>query len=179
MLRSGQISCPYETILPKNRSFCHTLLIQLLCRCIPRNRVRPNRLISIPFSNSFTYFSQNAHILHTFCSQTCFNINTVRWNKHLTANKTFLFITGLQPCCSPPPAKSAAFGPPPWSSQKRAFVRPECFPQKAENIPVFYWAEICQGVFLQSSVPFVLTSSKKNATIMPLSITALLFRCRG
>lgn len=39
--------------------------------------------------------------------------------------------------------------------------------------------EICQGVFLQSSVQFALTSSKKNAIIMSLSIMMLLFRRRG
>ena len=36
-----------------------------------------------------------------------------------------------------------------------------------------------QGVFLQSSVQFALTSSKKNAIITPLSIITLLFRRRG
>ena len=36
-----------------------------------------------------------------------------------------------------------------------------------------------QGVFLQSSVQFALTSSKKNAIITPLSIITLLFRRIG
>ena len=37
----------------------------------------------------------------------------------------------------------------------------------------------CQGVLLQSSVQFALTSSKKNAIIMSLSIMMLLIRRRG